>query len=1081
MAKDAQYRNETESDPVGESGSKHLSEAITTAAGSLDWRSAKTLFDTFRALPNRSSRNLLLLAACVMDWVTVLQAEAAIIQKQGRSEASLLRPQLAELAFQARMQLRLEDEAIEVMRGLRQRFPNAPDEPKWANWEARALARMGDYEAALAIGLAQWEERRHPGATIVAQSLIALGRIEECERFVRSIPPWKRTPFLARARLACWTAGPYSDQTFAAVRTLKGQLPDAEYYVALARQAMLARDGDTLNTLLSEVRNWSIDPTQDALFRRASPGILLQHFQCLDNWPAVRSSAELLSRRALPPFAAVAVCSLAVRAGDYDLAERIILAAVQSFPSALQVWHQYMSVLTLKGELEVRAAARLKMKQTFPAKCYLTSWSLASPRSWDMEDLADMITFNLGPAAGARQTRFFASLGDAVLEEEQADLVRAAAVDSPPVITAQVNLILATLGDRRLLDTAVLSPVTFAQFDLTGVLVRETIAQVTKALATGEEEAATSQNGMAEALRLIGLLEESRRYPMLLSTRESYAEAVALGRLLVERIRARQATSVIRIGDGEGQFLPGHPSVAEYRDIDQSTIQQVWWGSDRMQGEVLQRIQQDFIESVENSDILAVIPAWRLMASMAITKQSRAHRGMLNVAYHCSSLDFRGQLIASAHFPNDLYNWNLWCEILSEVTSISYISCHDMSLFFRENFGIGTRESILIPQENDFAGLFQPGEASIVRSETLLGRHEAISDSINPRRGEVYFVAAGFLGKIYCNIIKNRGGIGIDIGSLADYWMGFSTRRYQLKPHSRVEVTNIFVDDHPLAGRGDRLRIAGVADIARSTRNCRYNIASDADKALINSAVREHRLLRVIGHPRCASGYMATLFTGAGLEIGHEKLLRHGISSWMHVVSDLHVPWGDNASWNVDFEHTVAHVRDPAEAIPSIIMENGSSPSFNFRRLHIMRATGQDLCDYRTALDRAVASLVYWYDMVMGQRPEAVFRVEDGEDAVRDYLARFNLIETLPGRQGASLRPSSSAQWLPEVEIASSTDDDGDSDDYEIASVNNSIRKFGRAKPVPTLDDYRSLDPELREHLGAYCDRFSYPIPWEMA
>ena len=426
MSTGLRQRTERRSDAAGDPSSRGKSQAITTAAQNLDWPSAKSLFDKFRATPNRSLISILLLAASVMDWVTVLWAEAAIIQKNRLSEASQLQISLAELGVQARMQLRLEDEALYLVRGLRQRLPYATQQTKWARWEARALARTDDHEAALAIGLAEWEDKRAIGAIIVVESLIALGLIEECERFVLSLSALKRSPILARVHLAYWNAKPFSDQTFEAIRDLKGKLPDDRYYVALARQAMLARNGETLGVLLSDVANWSGDPAQDALFRQASPKILFQHFQCLYNWPAVRSAAEILSRRALAPGAAVEVCNLAILAGDYNLAERVISAALKTFPSALQVWHAYMSVLSLTAKLDVRAAARLNMKQAFPAKCYLASWSLASARTWDAEDLPDMVTFNLGLAGGARQARFFASLGDAALEKEQADLVRTA-------------------------------------------------------------------------------------------------------------------------------------------------------------------------------------------------------------------------------------------------------------------------------------------------------------------------------------------------------------------------------------------------------------------------------------------------------------------------------------------------------------------------------------------------------------------------------------------------------------------------------------------------------------------------------
>lgn len=45
-----------------------------------------------------------------------------------------------------------------------------------------------------------------------------------------------------------------------------------------------------------------------------------------------------------------------------------------------------------------------------------------------------------------------------------------------------------------------------------------------------------------------------------------------------------------------------------------------------------------------------------------------------------------------------------------------------------------------------------------------------------PRRGAVFLIAAGLPGKVYCDWLKMRGAIAIDIGSIVDAWMGFDTR-----------------------------------------------------------------------------------------------------------------------------------------------------------------------------------------------------------------------------------------------------------------------------------------------------------------
>ena len=60
---------------------------------------------------------------------------------------------------------------------------------------------------------------------------------------------------------------------------------------------------------------------------------------------------------------------------------------------------------------------------------------------------------------------------------------------------------------------------------------------------------------------------------------------------------------------------------------------------------------------------------------------------------------------------------------------------------------------------------------------------EILRDLVVPEPGAIFLVAAGLLGKVYCARIHELGGIAIDIGSLADGWMGYGrdTRPGQFK------------------------------------------------------------------------------------------------------------------------------------------------------------------------------------------------------------------------------------------------------------------------------------------------------------
>lgn len=56
-------------------------------------------------------------------------------------------------------------------------------------------------------------------------------------------------------------------------------------------------------------------------------------------------------------------------------------------------------------------------------------------------------------------------------------------------------------------------------------------------------------------------------------------------------------------------------------------------------------------------------------------------------------------------------------------------------------------------------------------------RYEELLDTLQPAfPGQVFFVGAGICGKVYCDVIAQRGGIALDIGAVCDTWLGLPTR-----------------------------------------------------------------------------------------------------------------------------------------------------------------------------------------------------------------------------------------------------------------------------------------------------------------
>lgn len=208
----------------------------------------------------------------------------------------------------------------------------------------------------------------------------------------------------------------------------------------------------------------------------------------------------------------------------------------------------------------------------------------------------------------------------------------------------------------------------------------------------------------------------------------------------------------------------------------------------------------------------------------------------------------------------------------------------------------------------------------------------------------------------------------------------------------------------------------------------------------------------IVGHPRTGTGFAANLFRQLGYDIGHERDGRDGLSSWMFAVEDDDNPFTYDevarSRQNLRWQHLIHPVRDPLAAAPSIILENVFSPiSFEFRRKHVMAASGIDIADGVSDLDRAMLSLTLWSDMIEAMRPALTLRIEAPLPDLEIFLKDI----------GASLR----TKHL----------------DLSPTNVNKRYKKKHQERPVLTDEDWRALPASTKTRLNAYCQRYGYLTP----
>jgi hypothetical protein len=136
----------------------------------------------------------------------------------------------------------------------------------------------------------------------------------------------------------------------------------------------------------------------------------------------------------------------------------------------------------------------------------------------------------------------------------------------------------------------------------------------------------------------------------------------------------------------------------------------------------------------------------------------------------------------------------------------------------------------------------------------------------------------------------------------------------------------------------------------------------------------------VLGHPRSGTGYTAHCFRQSGLAVGHEKLGRDGIASWMWAVPADPVPWGCPRG-AIPLPETVLHVlREPAACVSSVAHTEYRSEEWRRRWIKIPEG-----CEH---VERAVWSLFGWARLIEQSHPTHTAQLENIERVVKEITGR---------------------------------------------------------------------------------------------
>lgn len=249
---------------------------------------------------------------------------------------------------------------------------------------------------------------------------------------------------------------------------------------------------------------------------------------------------------------------------------------------------------------------------------------------------------------------------------------------------------------------------------------------------------------------------------------------------LLHAVETRTPFSFVRIGDGEG-IVMGYP---EYTSLNRCLQRyEKWFRSDVLTQQNMLALSTSIREACRKADIVG-LPSPRHMGLGKDWQNVRRYMESLSIVSKSTitcAMDYVIDLQVRGEYRKFLQRRDIRC-----------ITCRNVTKQLR-SLGVASSDIFFLPpQIKPACGAdYSSGE------QHYPNLYEKIHEWIAKKSGGIYLIGAGGLGKVYCQWVKESGGVAIDIGSVFDGWAGLPTRTHLrimmdrfkiLPPHPRVEI-----------------------------------------------------------------------------------------------------------------------------------------------------------------------------------------------------------------------------------------------------------------------------------------------------
>lgn len=274
------------------------------------------------------------------------------------------------------------------------------------------------------------------------------------------------------------------------------------------------------------------------------------------------------------------------------------------------------------------------------------------------------------------------------------------------------------------------------------------------------------KNSMMSLHQLIAGRDKFINVKLSMSERESFLN-------LVERyLISKNGFSFIRLGDGEGFVFKSENGL--YTDSDSLNRQRHWWGCE-IPVALEEQLREDIKIAICNADVIGIPSVHRFLRDSSDKTSSLSQtiqgRGLISVIEGMKKLD-DGKMLYSDNMLNIycLNEMSILCRLANFASRVIVVNSGDPDVVLQCLSPYFEFHHIPVPTH------FKTSSNSNYthKSKPLPYLYKDIEQQIEKLTvpGTLVLVGAGLAGKTFLNIAKQQGGVGLDLGSAMDQFIG---------------------------------------------------------------------------------------------------------------------------------------------------------------------------------------------------------------------------------------------------------------------------------------------------------------------